>query len=724
MTNCKRSYLPVLIAALALCQMLITAAVQAQTVVEQVPSLALVPEDASAYGVLLNNNDVYEAIVNSKAYAKIAGMEEVKPMLDDMKLQWEQATGDPAMKGLIMTALDAISEEVFFYTDSSYARLMKVYQQANAQGSLLAAAQGAEGPDSMVQLKGMLDVLADHSDELETPKMVIGMRVKDAEAAAGLVSFIKLQLGPQLAEAELEDRLVDEEVGGVKLSTLKLDGAMVPWDEMPLDEISGEPGKYDRLITRLRGMTLAISLGVKDNYLLLSVGPTSELIGTLGNGKGLGSREEFARLADLTGKKMRSITYVSKEGAELTTEASVAPLAAMANAIPLALPEDIDGMLKARIEADAKEFAKDFQSEIPAAGAMLSATTFSPRGFDTVTYNWTENKLLDSSKPLTLLNHLGGSPIAYYVARGKSDPQRYELAVKWLKKADGYMTQMAEQEGGENAERYQKFRADIDPLLTRLDKANREMLMPALKDGQSGMILDAQITSTQWFAQMPESTHPLPMLELAMVMGVSDADKLKEGCREYFAVAQEVADILHEIDPDEVPKTEIPAPKERDIGQGTIYYYMLPKDMGIDKRIAPNAGLSDSVAVLSLAPLHSKRILEKTAITSSGPITQYKDKPLSSASGFNFARTVDAITPWIEYSIMNFGGEFEVQDFDDDFGPGPGPDGFGGPGPDDVMKYIHTAADLLKCFQGYSSVTYEENGAQVTRGEWHFQDLE
>ena len=257
------------------------------------------------------------------------------------------------------------------------------------------------------------------------------------------------------------------------------------------------------------------------------------------------------------------------------------------------------------------------------------------------------------------------------------------------------------------------------------------MLMPAMKDGQSALVVDAQLTSTQWFAQMPESPHPLPMLEMAMVMGVSDAELLKQGCQEYFAVSQAIANILHELEPDEIPKTDIPAPKERQVGDSTIYYYMLPQDMGIDKRIAPNAGLSKDVAVLSLAPLHTKRILEAASAANSGPVAQYKDKPLASASGFNFAALVDAFVPWVEYGMIA-GAEFGVQEFDDDFEPAPGefgdPDfggpGFGGPGPAEMKAYIQTGAEILKCFRGFSSVTYLEDGVQVTRGEWHFEDLE
>ncbi len=689
----------------------------AQTLVEQAPSLKLVPEDAAAYASVFHNKDVFDNVVGSKAYAKVAQIDAVKMMLDQGQAQWEGITGNPAMKGVVTAGLDALSEEIFFYTDSSYIEFMKIYQEANAQGTIASwrAAAGGGAADPTAQLKGMFDVLANHTEQLQVPIMVVGMRVKDPAAAQGLVSLVKLQIQGQLAEMppQLAKSFEEETIGDAKLITFKLDGGMIPWEEVPLDEL-GEPGKYDALVEKLKSMTLAISMGVKGNYLLISMGDSNEHIAALGKGPGLAARPEFAKLAELNGKKLRSLNYVSKAAAALATESATAPALAMLSAIPTLLPADTDDMLRKRIEGDVKEFAKDFQAELPKPGAMLSATTFSPRGFDMLALNWGENAVMDSSKPLTLLNHIGGTPIAYAVGRGKQNPQQYELLVKWLKKADGYIDQIVENEGGEEAGKYKKFRTAIDPLLTRLDKANRELLRPALADGQSALVLDAQITSTQWLALMPESPQPLPMFELGMVVGVSDADLLKQGCQEYYAVANEVIKILHDMDPEQITITEMPPPKERKFGESTIWYYMLPKDWGVDKRIAPNAGIGKTAAALSLAPLHAKRLLENSEPALAGPVAQYKDKPLGMAAGFNFAGLVDVALPWVEYG-MAIRPALEIQAGDDDAVP---------PGGGEAMEYIRLGANVLKCFRGYSSVTYLENGVQVSRGEWHFQDLD
>ena len=74
--------------------------------------------------------------------------------------------------------------------------------------------------------------------------------------------------------------------------------------------------------------------------------------------------------------------------------------------------------------------------------------------------------------------------------------------------------------------------------------------------------------------------------------------------------------------------------------------------------------------------------------------------------------------PWIEYGIVA-SGEFNSQVFHDEFQLPPG----GSAGGPDIMGYVRSGAEILKCFRGYSAVTFQDNEVQVTHGHWHFEDL-
>ena len=91
------------------------------------------------------------------------------------------------------------------------------------------------------------------------------------------------------------------------------------------------------------------------------------------------------------------------------------------------------------------------------------------------------------------------------------------------------------------------------------------------------------------------------MLEMAIVSGVSDAEKLREGVTTYIDVARKAYALTQEINPNDMPGTEAAQTRRRaDLsGGGKLYSYPLPKKWGVDPQVATNAGLTDSFAAVS-----------------------------------------------------------------------------------------------------------------------------
>src|SRR5262249_44583427 len=162
-----------------------------------------------------------------------------------------------------------------------------------------------------------------------------------------------------------------------------------------------------------------------------------------------------------------------------------------------------------------------------------SFTFLNGRGYESFTFDWSKYPTRDGSRPLSLLHHAGGNPIIVTVARNKAAPEQYRLLVKWIKIGYGYFKEFGVPHLGEGVrEKYRDIAKTFKPLLKRLDQTTAKMLLPALADGQIGFVLDAKITSKRWFKIMPESDQPLPMLEPALILGVSDADLLRKACAE------------------------------------------------------------------------------------------------------------------------------------------------------------------------------------------------
>ena len=135
------------------------------------------------------------------------------------------------------------------------------------------------------------------------------------------------------------------------------------------------------------------------------------------------------------------------------------------------------------------------------------------------------------------------------------------------------------------------------------------------------------------------------------------------------------------------------------------------------------------MAVLSIAPAHASQLLADAAlnVSSSGPLAD-RSRPLAAASYFNWAATVEALTPWVELAVRKATAESasgagmasfltddisrpELQPSDDD------------PSAKFVLDQVHTALDVLKSLRTVESATYQENGAMITHTVTEFRDV-
>ena len=316
--------------------------------------------------------------------------------------------------------------------------------------------------------------------------------------------------------------------------------------------------------------------------------------------------------------------------------------------------------LSQELAADMDKLATSIKTNLPKPGAVSGYNFLTPEGYESFGYNWSTATTLDPSKNLTILNHVGGDPIAFWAARGKADPQQYDNLAAFVARAEYYAEKILLEKGDpEQKDAYAKIREQLLPLVTQLGTVTREKLVPAFADGQSALVLDAKSTSESWHNAMPPAESELPMLELAMVNGVSDAALVKEGFAAYFDILQQLLDKLHELStgdmkdmfPQEIPAIQLAKPQTKVVGDATVYYYALPAESGLDAQLAPNAGLSNSVMVSSLLPRFTARLLADTPLQGQGPLAS-TDRPLASAGHLEFARLLEALEPWIDYGLQ------------------------------------------------------------------------
>jgi hypothetical protein len=695
-------------------------------------SLQWIPQDAAYYSSIFRTGEMLRAIGKSRAWAKVKALPVVKAAWEKFQAEWSEegrlsliynAFQTKENKQLIALLGDMFSREAFVYGGDGWVEFSKLWQEMNGYSSyfrLLPRMVGLKGQDAgKLGVAMYLDILADNLKGIRAPDTVIGFRLSKKARARDQIKRLEEGL-KKLVELvpQLEGRVKRVKVAGGSFVTLRLDGSLVPWDRFPVKDFETRPGQYDEVIKRLKELKLTLAVGLRGDYLLLSIGATTSPLTKLAKGPLLVERKEFKPFARFANKRVTSVSYSSKKLQQATASSGALDTLVSAGKEFLRAV-DLTDKQRAKIEKDMGDFGKDLRPYFPVPGPQLSFSFLTARGLESYTYDWTKYPDRDGSRPLSLLKHAGGNPLVVLVTRAKNDPKQYQLLVKWLKVGFGYFEEFGVPNLPEDVrEKYKEFAKALLPLARRLDEATGKMLLPALADGQLGVVLEAKARSKQWFRQLPASDKKLPMLQPALLAGVSDAALLRKAFSEYRAIANDLLAKLHELMPEQVPALKISLPNAQKFKTCTIYSYPLPRKWGLDKQITPNMALGEKVAALTAFRSQSRRLLTETPLrVTKGPLAN-QSRPLAMAFYLNWAAVVDALAPWVEFGVKELGPRILQLDVDD-----PNEKAAADKALDDIHKQARTVLQVLKVVRSCASVTYLQDGAWVTHTEIVIKDV-
>jgi hypothetical protein len=681
-------------------------------------SLEIVPDDALFYTAMLRNREQLEAVLRSKAWAKLSKLPLVQMGLRQLEKAWEEPTGPQAMaqamarawlgqeenRRLIRLLGDMVSDEIFCYSGRDTAALLALLgelQTANQFAPLIALAQGRNPRDIQspeVRARVLLQALAQHPGLIKAPDLVLGFKLRDgAEARAQLKRLDRLVKGFVQQNPQLEGHWAKVKVGGGDFYTLKLDGRLVPWDRLPWAALEENPGEFDKLKDRLRDLKMTLSVGLRGSFLIVAVGESAGRLKRLGTGKRLADRDEFKPLARFANRPLTSITYASKQWQALEVGGKHDLGEMFHEFLGQVRQADLTPEQKERIEKDLRALGRDLAKYTPRPGASLSFAFLSERGSDSYSFDWTEAPDRATPGPLNVLKHVGGAPLLFAAHRTVYNPEEYRLLVKWVKVGWGYLEEFGIPRLPEPArEKYEEFMKGARPLLARLDRALGRMLLPGLGSGESAFVLDARLTSKHWHQAMPPAEATLPLPGPALVCSVKDATLVRKGANECREVLNGLIGLTGLTD------FKLPPPDAKEGKAGTLYFYPLPEQAGLDRQISPTAGLSERWLVLAISQAQARRLLQPTPLRAKGKLLADSQRLLG-AVYLNWEGMVGAAAPWVEYALQQARAE----------GKG-----------EDLAPQIHTMMEVLKVLRNYTSMTYTEGGAVVTHGETVIRDVD
>lgn len=756
------------LAAVALVLFPVVATVRGDAAEVPTKSLQYAPADSSFYMSFLRNREQVERLTGSNFWKKaneLDYMRQLKALVtlgiyvpDSPLPKILQELEKPENQEAVALLKDMVGGEVFLYGDGRMAKSIALMNEMQSGAQFVKAisveltGEWSDLTEDERTQRLIFTSLAQDPSRIQTPTMVVGFKT-DQRAAAGnqldrLEKLIRKAIDETDELAILKGRVKREQAAGKEYLTITLAGNMIPWeDEVDWEAIEEEEGQFDEVRKKINDLTLVISLGMHDDYVLLSFSDSLDHLAKLGQGESLAGVDELKPVLAAADQRLTGIMYVSEAmSAEANNTGQM--LHSTISEIKRTLEnnkqiDELTDIQKKRLAADLEGLSADLNSLLPKPGASVGYSIMTDEGYESFSYDWSENLYYDGSLPLTLWNHVGEKPLLAIVARKQYRPQDYTMVSRWASKSITWFEEIALPQMDESdRKQYERISAIAFPLLTRFDHITKEMAIPSMADSQGGLVIDAELSSKQWWMFAEETEKPLALPLPAALVGVSDTDLFKQALNEYRLLANDTIKAVAAIDGDGVQLQEdepfeIPLPERQATQQGEVYTYSHLQQAGVDEQLKPTLALSDKphkIAVFSLAPKQAVRLLEVgSPQAKTGPLSDTK-RPMAAASYFDFAGTVDVVVPWVAFGVRSYHAnqimmeQFEQEepanDDDEEADELEDLDKEIARRSQNTMRQVRETAELLKCFRGATAAITVEDGVTITHSQMRFVDLE
>ena len=675
-------------------------------------ALNWIPADAAFYQAALRNREQIETVANSRAWARLCSMPvcreyarlqshpltqaavqigkarltEAEPAVS----QVETIINDPQVQRFIEFLGDICSDEVFAYGDRGFVDLADLlHETAHTTLSQSLDGQSLDG-------RTVRKMLVENSGRIVVPNVVLGFKIRDQHLAAEQLGKLELVLGLACwTQPKLNGRMDRKRIDGTSYLTFKLDTRLLPDGKLSLPPdgplSAGLDEKDAKALTeKLNSLKITIALGIKADYLLVSIGPSTDGLAKLNaDGKHdksgrLIDRSEMQPVREMAGQRLSWIAYRSRELNEVLGGRG-RYMAAMAGQIDNRLATSTaDKKMNVRLQRDAAALLEDIRVQTPRPGAIVAANVITDRGIETYLYDYTQHPWTAGYKPLELLDHVGGRQLLLKSFRAGFTIAQYDLVIKWLDVGYGYFEDRVLWNIDANCRKRCRLAvALLRPILRQINRINRSVLIPALQDGQVVFVLG--------------DDGP------ALVTDTTVAERLHEVYEEYWLLYSDVKNALEDVRTGQRPDfTAALAATEPSVSRAP-----LPDWIGLGGLAVGRVG---RVVILATSSSAARQLLQPTP-PALGNLPAKSDHPRATVAFIDTAALVDRATPTVNrtaHRLANWS--------------------YGGSAPASVEKqverHVATLFECLKVLRSIARETYVEGGAVVTHTLWEIRDVD
>lgn len=687
---------------------------------------AWIPEDASWFSSTLRLGEQIRALTESAAWKRIT----VLPLVQMLRMQvvqsplWsalqEARRSDPDLRDGLAVLEDALSQEIFLWADAPLSDFIEtvggLYLQVMLLGIEQAATQGPSRAKSPVPaLPGLviegtppagpaemgpariLPLVLDAEARLQIPPLVLGFRLQRPKAAEDLLERLASGYGG-LLPAPLEK----EAIAGGRYWHLRLSGERLPAGAVSdlIRDLTGpgvSPETTHRLRRFIRTRRLALSVGLRGDYLVLSLSSDTKHLGKPGSARALAESPALAPVRSRLGPGVCSLSYTD---ARLAGGGKVSPKDALAmlDRVLGALPEgSIPEGLAPRLRHDAAALVDDLNRILPDARPAVSVG-FLRGGIETVAFSAWDPTAYDAGRPLGILERGGASPLVLLASRSPPAARAYARVAHWVRTGYGYFRDFAvPRMSDEDRAEYERFRRLFVGAIEELHAVTAELLLPAIDNTEILLLADGGGS----LALVP-GRAPLAFPRPAVVLEIRDREKLTRASARYrTALDGFLARLAAEYGSKRI---EVPALERRDHPAGNLYVLPLGVELppGID---APRVLVTDRLVVIGISQPQIEEILAEARKVES-PVVDIA-APAGAVFRIELARLSRLL---IDDARTIVGLAYESGDL-----------------PPDVAQlaalHLPELAAILGTLKSYTSRTYRQGDLRVTHSFLRIEDI-
>ena len=717
------------------CTLFVALFVNAHTAQAADLGIGLIPDDAAFLASTLRGREQYDRIVASNAFASLKELKSVAKALDELAKQQTQP-GNPMAIAMMMMQMpdnqealallkDMVATDTFVFGTSSWVTVSKLFKKLQSAQQAANVATITKGTDLEIDAESTLnqllaETLAANTDQIVIPDLVWGFRTTQVDAAQKQLARIETFVtGMAQAQPMLADAVTREKIGNGDFITvtIKPDPALLKMAMSNVVKFNDMEEELEKIMNRINELQIVVALGVVKEHVVLSIGGGTEHLQAMGStGGSLLDTKPFKVVRDATEKSLTSIWYRSQKLAKAWETSPEDIEQAKKFAAAVAKANDLTPEATAEAEELVGELLEGYASQMPEAGPWLAYSYLTDTGYAGEEWNWAKNIPWNGSMPLSL-DHFGGNPLAVIALRTKTDPKQFEAFVNWTDSLRKFVSNAIASTGDDDVqEGFKTFDEKIVPLGEELTNTVREKFVPALKNGQFGLVLDGKASTTKLQASLPASSKPLPLIEPAIVLSLDDEALFREGLSDIFALSDKLLAVIREIDEDAIPSEyRIPDPEEKDAEGGSLWTFALPESE-LDEQIQLSIGVGKNAAVFSFTPTQAERILTSSPLQLEGDFSQN----LAAAAILDWVAFANLLEPWATYVIRCGGMQQEQGRLD--------PDSTIGPDSEteevtDALEQLATIFDVVRCLKSATAKTSIEEDATVTRWQNRIEDL-